>query len=215
MTIPKIGLFCGVLAPILWAVSIVACGTMRPGYNHFTQYISELGERGCSTEVLMRYGGFIPAGLMYVGFAVSLLVMFGESWSGVIAAVFVGVSGLARIGAGTFPCDVGCGEPIISLSQRLHSLFASVAFVTIILAAILWGIVFRRYRGLGELTNYSVGSGVLGLMFLMLMVWNAEPGSARGLLERLASGTLSLWVFIFAARLYRIDPHLFGAYSQG
>jgi len=52
-------------------------------------------------------------------------------------------------------------------------------------------------------------------MFLMLMVWNAEPGSARGLLERLASGTLSLWVFIFAARLYRIDPHLFGAYSQG
>jgi hypothetical protein len=52
-------------------------------------------------------------------------------------------------------------------------------------------------------------------MLLMLMAWNAEPASARGLLERLASGVLSLWVFIFAARLYRIDPHLFGAYSQG
>ena len=162
----------------------------------------------------MRYGAFIPTGLMYVVFAASLLVMFRESWSVAIAAALIGVSGLARIGAGIFPCDAGCGGRIISLSQRLHSLFASVAFVTIIVAAILWGIVFRRYRGLGELANYSVGSGVLGLMLLMLMVWNAEPGSARGLLERLASGVLSLWVFIFAARIYRIDPQLFGAYSQ-
>lgn len=163
----------------------------------------------------MRYGAFIATGLMYVVFAASLLVMFRQSWSGVIAGVLIGMSGLARIGAGIFPCDVGCGGPIVSLSQRLHSLFASVAFITMIVAAVLWGIVFRRYRGLGELATYSVGSGVLGLVLLMLIVWNAEPGSARGLFERLASGTLSLWVFIFAARLYRIDPHLFAAYSLG
>ena len=112
MTVPKIGIFCGVLAPVLWAVSIVACGAMRPGYNYITQYISELGERGCSTEVLMRYGAFIPTGLMYVVFAGIFAGLFRESWSVAIAAALIGVSGLARIGAGIFPCDAGCGGRI-------------------------------------------------------------------------------------------------------
>jgi hypothetical protein len=33
-------------------------GALRPGFSHVTQYISELGERGSSTEVLVRYGAF-------------------------------------------------------------------------------------------------------------------------------------------------------------
>jgi len=46
-------------------------------------------------------------------------------------------------------------------------------------------------------------SGVLGLAFLLLMVWSAEQGSARGLFERLSSGVLSLWILVFALRLAR------------
>jgi len=55
----------------------------------------------------------------------------------------------------------------------------------------------------------SAASGVLsrlgrpGLAFLLLMVWSAEPGTARGLFERLSSGVLSLWIFVFALRLQR------------
>lgn len=208
MTLRKIGILCGVLAPVWWASSIIFCGTIRPGYSHLTQYISELGERGSSTELIMRYGAFVPTGLMHMVFAVFLVVAFRGSWPGAIAATLLGLNGLARIGAGTFPCEVGCGGPTVSLSQRMHSLSAGVGFLALIAASVLWGVVFKRYRSLRDLTAYSVGSGVLGLVFLLLMLWSAEPETPRGLFERLSSGVLSLWILVFAARLWRINPQI-------
>ena len=47
-------------------------GSLRPEYSHFSQYISELGERGSSTELIMRYAAFVPTGLMHIAFAAFL-----------------------------------------------------------------------------------------------------------------------------------------------
>jgi len=215
MKLLKAGILCGVLSPVLWAASIVTGGMMRPEFSHVTQYISELGERGSPTELAMRYGGFVPTGLMYMVFAACLIVMFRESRPGMIAAALVGMNGLARIGAGVFPCDVGCGGLAVSQSQRMHSLFASIGFMAIIVAAILWSVVLRRQPRLRALAALSAGSGVLGLVFLMLMLGNAEPGTARGFFERLSSGTLSFWVFVFAVRLWRLDLPVASDHRQG
>jgi hypothetical membrane protein len=198
----KVGILCGVLAPLLWAAAIAFCGTLRPGFSHFTQYISELGERGSSTELLMRYGAFIPTGLMHLAFAGAIAVIFRSSRLGVAAALLIGLNGLARIGAGFFPCDIGC-EETGSLGQRMHSFSAAVGFLALAVSTVLWSVALRRAPNLRSLAWYSVASGVLGLAFLLLMVWSAEPGAARGLFERLSSGVLSLWILVFALRLQR------------
>ena len=190
------------LAPLLWASMIVLCGTLRPGFSHFAQYISELGERGSSTEVLMRYGAFVPTGLMHLAFAGALATRFGTSRPGVLAPILLGLNGLARIGAGFFPCEVEC-EETGSLDQRMHSLSAGVGFLALAVSTILWSVVFKGTRDLRNLASYSAISGALGLAFLLLMVWSAEQGSARGLFERLSSGVLSLWILVFALRLAR------------
>jgi hypothetical membrane protein len=181
---------------------IVLCGTLRPGFSHFAQYISELGERGSSTELLMRYGAFVPTGLMHLAFAGALAVTFRGSRLGVIAALLLGLNGLARIGAGFFPCEIGC-EETGSLDQRMHSLSAGVGFLALVVSTVLWSVVFKGTRDLRNLASYSALSGVLGLAFLLLMVWSAEHGTARGLYERLSSGVLSLWILVFALRLRR------------
>jgi hypothetical membrane protein len=198
----KAGIPCGVLAPLLWASAIVFCGILRPDFSHFAQYISELGERGSSTELLMRYGAFVPTGLMHLAFAGALAVIFRSSRLGVIAALLIGLNGLARIGAGFFPCDAGCAETG-SLGQGMHSLSAGVGFLALVLSTALWSIVFGRSSNLRNLAAYSGISGVLGLAFLLLMLWSAEHGTARGLFERLSSGVLSLWILVFALRLRR------------
>jgi len=198
----RTGILCGVLAPLLWAAAIAYCGTLRPGFSHFTQYISELGERGSSTELLMRYGAFAATGLMHLAFAAALAVIFRSSRLGVLAAILLGLNGLARIGAGYFPCDVAC-EQTGSLGQRMHSLSATVGFLALAVSTVLWSIVFRRTPKLRNLSAYSVASGVLGLAFLVLMAASPEPGAARGLFERLSSGVLSLWILVFALRLRR------------
>ena len=198
----KVGILCGVLAPLLWVSVIVLSGTLRPGYSHFAQYISELGERGSSTELLMRYSAFVPTGLMHIAFAGTLALAFRGSRLGVLAAILLGLNGLARIGAGFFPCEVGC-EGTGSLGQRMHSLSAGVGFLALVVSAVLWSVVFRRTRDMQSFAAYSEASGALGLAFLLLMIWSAEQGSARGLFERLSSGVLSLWILVFALRLQR------------
>lgn len=198
----KLGILCGVLAPLLWAAAIAFCGTLRPGFSQYTQYISELGERGSSTELLMRYGAFAPTGLMHLAFAAALATTFKGSRLGVVAAMLLGLNGLARIAAGFLPCDVGC-EETGSLGQRMHSLSAGVGFLALVVSTALWSIVLRQSPDLRKLAAYSVISGLLGLAFLLLMVWSAQLGTARGLFERLSSGVLSLWILVFALRFQR------------
>ena len=50
----RLGLICGLLAPLLWAATIIIAGELRPGFDHFSQYISELGERGSNNGFFMR-----------------------------------------------------------------------------------------------------------------------------------------------------------------
>ena len=54
MSLRQIGIACGILSPLLWLSLIGIAGAMRPEFNHITHYISELGERGSSTEFMMR-----------------------------------------------------------------------------------------------------------------------------------------------------------------
>jgi hypothetical membrane protein len=195
------------LAPLLWAFAIVFCGSLRPEYSHFTQYISELGERGSSTELAMRYVGFVPTGLMHIAFAAFLYAAFRGSRLAALAATLLAINGLARIGAGLFPCEPGCAGPKVLLSQQLHSLSAGIGFFAFIGASVLWGIVLRGYRSLRALTPYSVASGILGLAFLLLMVWSDEQRAGTGTYERLSSGVLSVWLLVFAARLWQLGMH--------
>jgi len=156
----------------------------------------------------MRYAAFGFTGLLYLCFAMVLLVTFRGGWGHALAAALIGLDGLGRIGAGVFPCDLGCEG--VSSSQELHRLFAAIGFLSGVLAAVAWGITFRRYGSLQRWTRYSVGSGIVALVLLLLMSWSRNPVNAPGLFEHLATGVLSLWVLVFAIRLMRAPGQLLG-----
>lgn len=125
---------------MLWLAVIVIGGELRPGFDHVGQYISELGERGSTTETFVRYGGFVATGLMHVGFAAAfhatVVRLADRSRLTLLVAVFIALNGVGRIGAGFYPCEPGCAAPEV-LSQRLHSLSATIAFLAIAAAALL------------------------------------------------------------------------------
>lgn len=198
----RLGICCGILSPLLWLSLIGVAGAMRPEFNHITHYISELGERGSSTEYLMRIAAFGFTGLLYVCFALALPATFRDGWRCRLAAGLIGLDGLGRMGAGVFACDPGCEG--LSINQEAHHLFATLGFASGIVAAIAWGIVLRRRAWPPGLTWYSVGSGVLALFFLLLMSWAGNPAKAPGLFEHLASAVLSLWILVFAVCLMRL-----------
>lgn len=200
----RVGLVCGLVSPLLWAAAIVLAGEMRPGFDHVSQYISELGERGSSTEIFMRFGGFVGSGLLIVGYAAAFHATVARitdrPWLTLLVAALVALDGIGRVGAGIFPCEPGCAAPEV-LNQRLHGLSATVAFLSIAAAALLGALLFRRDPRLRPLSAYSFASGCAGLIFLALMSASEATHVHTGLHERLASGVLTLWMFVTAWRL--------------
>lgn len=200
----RAGLFCGLLGPLLWAAAIIIAGELRPGFDHVSQYISELGERGSSTGVLMRLGGFAGSGVLIAGYAAAfhatVVRVTDRPRLALLVAVLVALDGIGRVGAGIFPCEPGCAAPEV-LSQRLHSLSATIAFLALAAAALLGTLLFRRDARLRPLSAYSLASGCAGLIFLVLMSASEATAGHAGLYERLASGALTLWIFVTAWRL--------------
>lgn len=206
----RAGLLCGVIAPVLWVAVIVIAGELRPGFDHVGQYISELGERGSSTAIFMRYGGFVATGLLHIAYAAAFYVtvarITGRPRLTLLVAILIALNGLGRIGAGIFACEPGCVVPEV-IGQRLHSLAATIAFLSIAAATLLAAILFYRDRRLRSLSLYSLATGCAGLLFLALMSASEAMHLYTGLYERLASGVLTLWVLVTAWRLAAAKTH--------
>ena len=60
------------------------------------------------------------------------------------------------------------------------------------------------------LSLFSIGCGTLGLVSLLLMQASVESRAGTGLFERLSTGVLSLWVFVFAVRMWRMEAEAGG-----
>lgn len=202
------GLWCGVAGPILWLALIAAAGAIRPDFSHLTHYISELGERGSSTEALVRIGAFGVTGCLYVCFA--LAVFRGSRGRPLrqIAALLIALDGIGRMGAGVFPCEAGCVPP--ASGPNLHMLFATLGFSSGVMAALLWGTLLRRAPGSRRLSSFSIASGLVALVALLLLFGPPLTALPAGALEHLATVVLSVWLFVLAASLLRADESRVG-----
>lgn len=96
----------GALGPLIYYGLIVGLGFMTPGYNHVTQYISELGASGAPMAKVFNYGIMAAGGAMIVG-AIGLLLGLRKLGSGVVmpllAAVAVALFGVSFVIAGLHP----------------------------------------------------------------------------------------------------------------
>lgn len=203
MSARKLGLYCGIVSPALWLALIAIAAALRPDFNPLTHFISELGERGSSTESLMRGAAFGFTGFLYVCFAIGLLATFRQGWVFAAACLLIALEGVGRMGAGIFPCDPGCVR--VTATQDLHKLFATVGFASGIVAAILWGVLFRRLAAFRSLSWLAIGSGLVALVSLLLMSGKGDQLGGAGLFEHLATVVLSIWLFLFAVRLVQAD----------
>jgi hypothetical membrane protein len=201
MSLLQAGLRCGIVGPIVWLTVLGAAMLARPEFSPVTDYISELGEAGSTTEFLVRYAGFELTGLLYIACAAAAAALLRESPWSLVPALLIAVEGVGRIGAGVFPCDVGCESA--SATQVLHRLFATVGFCSGVLAALAWGVAARRHDWLRRSATWSTGAGLLTTGLLLSMTWTANPYPFPGLYEHLATVVLSVWLLTLAVWLGR------------
>ncbi len=196
----RLGLACGIAAPLVWLGVIALAGALTPGYEHLKDDISELAARQSPTEFLMRYAGYVLSGVLHVAFALALAWRSKFDWPALAGGVLLALAGGARILAGVHACDADCAPFRPSVDQLRHEFASSATLGLMTISAIYWGVVSNRYAALKRLSALGIGAGTWTLVFLVMSV---ASGTHAGAWQRLATTALSLWMFAFALGVYR------------
>ncbi|MFM8820467.1 MAG: DUF998 domain-containing protein [Phenylobacterium sp.] len=96
----------GVAAPILAYVSVGVAALTWPGFDHATQYISELGAAGAPHPAIFNTGVLVSgigAGLGGLGFALAVIALGGARVSAAIIALCFGLAGVGLVLSSLYP----------------------------------------------------------------------------------------------------------------
>jgi hypothetical membrane protein len=100
--------------------------SLRPGYSHISNTISELGETGSSCASRVAFGFFLPVGLL-VWLALWLMHREAPDRRGSLILAAMSCIGAGYALAGVFPCDPGA--PLFgSWRTQVHNLFGFIDY---------------------------------------------------------------------------------------
>lgn len=174
-------LFSGIILPEL-------LGATRLDYSSFSNYLSELGARGTSTQFLTNRLAFPVVGISCILVVIALWHRLPKL-SGVRAGLICLVLGipLGYIGAAVFPCDYGC--PVEgSASQAIHNLLGLIQYPLGVIGFALLSLNLTS-RPLWRIIC-AVAAAAMAIGFVMMLI----PGQAnfRGAWQRLSDYTAFL-----------------------
>ncbi|TBW29979.1 DUF998 domain-containing protein [Gramella sp. KN1008] len=192
----------GLTGSALFTSITIICASLQTDYNHLDDFISELGATDSSTEFLMNYLGFIPSGLCFALFAISLLFTVGRGWMSGLGSVLFMVFGAGMALAGIFSCDAGCPQ-FGTLESRIHDGVSAMAFISAILGIILLGFSFKKVKKLQGISLYTILTGFVALILMLVMISTFESKDLTGLWQRLFLFTIFLWATITGLTVYK------------
>jgi hypothetical membrane protein len=195
MRFGKLLLIAGVLAPLCY-FAVLGTGTLYyPGYNHVTQYASELGSAASAHPEIFNYG-VITAGALAVISSLGFGLALGRISKGFVAAgltaLAVAAWGAGMIMGGMFPMpDERHGGYGVILLSHIGPLTAAWA---------LW-----RAKGMGLLKTYLLVDflAMVALFAIMMGVGQLVHRADVGLWQRAYALVMIPWIGILAAALIR------------
>ena len=181
------------LAPPLFAFSIVAFAALRSDYSHLNDAVSELGARGAPNALAWNLMGFLTVGLLITAFSWGLYPGHGLSGGANIGRA---LGARALPGTGMFPADM---DDLASPSSRAHILMSLISFAAFLPGAF---ILCWRFLKLPGWARVGIGSGVLGLLAILTMPLR-EMDVPPGLAQRASFAVYLAWIELLAAALWR------------
>ncbi len=176
-----------------WLVAMVLIGAAGfEGYDHVSQYISELGATGAPQGFEVSWFGFLPIGLLISAFAIFGGMAAPRSVLAVLGFVGVFLFSIGYVGSAFFPCDFGCRPEDPSFSQVMHELIGLAGYLLAPLTLLLLGIAawsWPRARWLAVFSFIAAAGALVGLGGLL------DPASPTvGLYQRVLEASMLFWV---------------------
>ncbi|QIK80637.1 DUF998 domain-containing protein [Lysobacter sp. HDW10] len=185
------------IATISFGVLFYTIGAaVKPGYSHFTHFISELNATGTPWAVQLGLAGFVPLGLLFAAFLVAVAPIAQVRGTSRLGLWLLWSQPIAFIGAAIAPCDAGCptgGSPI----QMAHDVLGLATYLPCTLALVLLSFAPNLLSGWRLFLRFA------GVAWLILFVAMLQPEvmHVRGLLQRVADALLAAAVLIIAWRM--------------
>lgn len=205
-TLPEINqrmlAICGIVGPIVYTIVMIAIGLLQPGYNHLTQFMSELGEVGGPNATIMNTAGFMLLGLFIIAFAFGLHRGINEGKGSKIGPALIAMSGAGWIAVGLFQVDPNSLD--ISFTGMLHVSGAMIVGLGFSIAPFA---IARRSRNDHRWVSYrpySLATGILTAILGLVFIFVGIEGY-MGALQRIVTGVPLLWIEVMAIRLLSLS----------
>lgn len=163
-------------------------GSTRSDYSSFSNYLSELGATGTSTQRLTNTLAFPLVGISCIAIIIALWHRLPKL-SGVRAGLICLILGIPAgyFGAAIFPCDYGC--PIEgSASQAMHNLLGLIEYPLGVLGFILLAVNLKSKPKWRLACGFAAAAMAIGFVMMVL----PDQASFRGAWQRLADYTAFL-----------------------
>ena len=167
------------------------------GYNHLTQYISELGATGAPTSQAVSLA-FMVSGSLLAAFWLLCAGLFPRSVLSILGFGLSALNGVGLLLGGVFRCDFECSTADLSPAAVLHDVFGGVGYLCGIAGVFLLGIASR---------GWPQGRGLFGLSLICgipaaLAIWLIHPDFKwYGAAQRIVEIALAVWTMAVALRV--------------
>jgi len=198
VALQRLSAACGIAVPVLSTIVLLTVNHLHPGYSLTRQRISELGALGAPYAALLNTAGLGASGLLLVALSLGLYLEFRNRSAARIGCALIGVSGIALVMAGIFPCSVGSAET--SVSAIAHGVFARIGEFAIMSAALAMWLGLKGCAGWKGHSFLSLTVAVVAValyvpyQFHFLAPW-------KGAIQRFLVLVFLIWIELMSIKL--------------
>ncbi|MFX1572179.1 MAG: DUF998 domain-containing protein [Promethearchaeota archaeon] len=199
----------GIVGPVINLIVFTVLGSLYPGYNPMSQFISELATSEAPYNLIMDIFGFNVFGLYLIFFGFGLYLGVKKHPLITISMVLFILSGICIFALSMFPCDAGCRNiTFTGISHNSLIKFPSIAMPSAILLSLypLW----KDYNWQNYWWLFFLQIGIFLIIYTPIALL-VEISLVNGLIQRLGLFVPLSWIFIMSTKLYRLsgkDRHL-------
>ena len=197
----RLAILAGILAPLLYAATVVLGGLLTPGYSHVADPISALIQSGAPAKPILDLL-FTAYNLLLIGFGLGLSAVFAERGEPIsrLAPAMLALIGALGLVMAPLPMDPIGATPTVR--GTAHIVIAGLQSLSTIIAILAVAVSLRRYPARRRFSAYSQVTLAILLLSGGLAAWAvAHRSPLTGLAERVTIGAFQQWVFVLAVRL--------------
>ncbi len=197
----------GMIGAVLFVSVFTVSGWLYPDYSPTRMFVSELS--------LGPYGwvqilNFVLTGALLLVFGLGLAAHFGIGAAFRAGPALIKGIGVCLMASGPFTTDPSAMFQQASIHGVVHGIFGALVFMFAPISCFVFYRRFRRDTDWRPLAAWTLASGVVLTVGVVLLKISQQPGSGlfewKGLVQRVILFTFMAWIFAFAFRLRRQYP---------